>query len=445
MRPLAILAASALAFGLPWLIKNQVMLGNPVSPFANRLFPNRVIQPAFEDDLARRMKYLNSVRPSEVPLETTVRGVRLTGVVGPVFLLAPLGLLALRLRAGRQLLLAALVFGVPYFSNLGTRFLIPCLPFVAMAMGLAVGRPLWLGCVAVLSHAVLSYPLVLSMYLEPGAWRLEGMPWQAALRVMPEERFLREALPAHAMILRINKAVRASEKVFSLSSAPQLYCNPELVISGQSSQTNSYRDILLTGVLAELRPTQRYRLKFAPHAVDGVRISVRIPAGAAPWSVTEVRFGRGGSEVARGSRWRLRTSTNIWEAPWAFDNNPVTRWTAGETGGEAQYIEVNFGGEVSVDSVWLDGPAGPSGVGVGVQLRGPDGVWLGVETEAGEERLEPPARLRRASIETLRQEGLGWLLVHERDLGAQDFAERGRQWGITLVARERRLSLYRFD
>ena len=75
----------------------------------------------------------------EIPLQATVYG-SLSGLLGPVFLLAPLGLLALRRREGRQLWLAALVFGANYFSNITTRFLIPPLPFVALAMMLALER-----------------------------------------------------------------------------------------------------------------------------------------------------------------------------------------------------------------------------------------------------------------------------------------------------------------
>ena len=46
----------------------------------------------------------------QIPMEVTTYG-SLSGLLGPVFLLAPLGLLALRRREGRQLWLAALVFG----------------------------------------------------------------------------------------------------------------------------------------------------------------------------------------------------------------------------------------------------------------------------------------------------------------------------------------------
>ena len=56
-----------------------------------------------------------------------IDGCALGGQLGPVFLLAPLAFIAIRTAAGRQLLLAALVFVFPYFGNIGTRFLVPAI------------------------------------------------------------------------------------------------------------------------------------------------------------------------------------------------------------------------------------------------------------------------------------------------------------------------------
>ena len=50
------------------------------------------------------------MRLSEIPVEATLRGERLTGLLGPVFLLLPFALLALKRRDGRRLLLAGAVF-----------------------------------------------------------------------------------------------------------------------------------------------------------------------------------------------------------------------------------------------------------------------------------------------------------------------------------------------
>ena len=76
----------------------------------------------------------------EIPLQLTLRGELVSGLFGPVFLLVPLSLLALRLKYGRRLLAAALVFAVPAYLNTDARFLIPCAPFLAMSLGLALAE-----------------------------------------------------------------------------------------------------------------------------------------------------------------------------------------------------------------------------------------------------------------------------------------------------------------
>ncbi len=60
------------------------------------------------------------------------------GVLGPVFLAAPLALLALRNREGRKLLLPCALVLLPYIGNIGTRFLISSLPFLSLALALTL-------------------------------------------------------------------------------------------------------------------------------------------------------------------------------------------------------------------------------------------------------------------------------------------------------------------
>jgi hypothetical protein len=124
----------------PWLLKNWIYLHNPVAPFYNRLFPNPFVLVSFEDTYRRMLSMYELKTRWQIPMQVTTYG-SLSGLLGPVFLLSPLGLSALRRREGRHLLLAALVFGANYFSNIGTRFLIPVLPFAALAMALALAQP----------------------------------------------------------------------------------------------------------------------------------------------------------------------------------------------------------------------------------------------------------------------------------------------------------------
>ena len=129
------LAASAMMF--PWLVKNWLWIGNPLSPFFNRVFPNPYVHVSLEESY--RTYYHTYALASLKPLFwiVTVAG-QLGGQIGPLFLLAPLALLSLRTRPGRHVLLAALIFLIPYPQNIGARFLIPVLPFVALAIAMAL-------------------------------------------------------------------------------------------------------------------------------------------------------------------------------------------------------------------------------------------------------------------------------------------------------------------
>ena len=104
LRAAATVAGCALLAMAPWLIKNWLWMDNPFSPFLNGVFPNRYITVHFEREYSHLMQYFSGLESRwRIPLETTVHGGRLGGVLGPVFLLAPLGALACRKSAGRRL------------------------------------------------------------------------------------------------------------------------------------------------------------------------------------------------------------------------------------------------------------------------------------------------------------------------------------------------------
>ncbi len=123
------------------MIKNQMFGGNPFAPFANRLFPNPYVHVSFEEMYRSHLRHYLLASWVQAPWELTVKGERLQGFFGPVFLLLPLGLLSLRGREGRRLALAGAIFALPWFLNIGTRFLIPALPPLTLALALALRNP----------------------------------------------------------------------------------------------------------------------------------------------------------------------------------------------------------------------------------------------------------------------------------------------------------------
>ena len=133
----------------------------------------------------------------ELPLEVTIRGGKTQGLLGMTFLAAPLALLALRYRHGRRLLAAGLMLGVLYFANIGTRFLIPPLPFVCLAMALAIGSGTGSGppllAALMMFHAASSWPAEMHRYSDKFVWGLNHVMFNQALRLIPQEKFLRES------------------------------------------------------------------------------------------------------------------------------------------------------------------------------------------------------------------------------------------------------------
>ncbi len=122
------------------MLKDWIVLQNPIAPFANRIFRNPNFHVQAEQDYAAYYRRYDIPDLRTLPLEVTVRGGVTQGVLGAVFLAAPIGLAALRFRAGRRLLAAGTVMLATYFLNIGTRFLIPSLPFFSLAMALALGN-----------------------------------------------------------------------------------------------------------------------------------------------------------------------------------------------------------------------------------------------------------------------------------------------------------------
>ena len=138
----ALLAACIAAIWIaPWMAKDAILLGNPISPFGNKLFPNPYVHVSFEEEYAVQMRHYGGIASRwDIPLEVTVRGQVLCGLLGPFFLLAPIALLAWRKPHGKRLLFAAAFFSLGFAANNGTRFLIPAIPFLALAMASALSR-----------------------------------------------------------------------------------------------------------------------------------------------------------------------------------------------------------------------------------------------------------------------------------------------------------------
>ncbi len=442
-RAAALITVCALAMMSPYLIKNALVTGNPVAPFANRWFPNRLLTPQLENQYADVMRHWQGVTWAQIPRELTVGGGRLQGIVGPIFVLAPLALLALRFPEGRRLLTAALAFGAAYPASIATRFLVPALPFVAIALALIFRR--WKAALAglILAHAALSWPTMVPRYCDPYCWRLRNVQWRFALRRVNESGYLRVEDQDYAMGRAIESQVPAGEPIFALGGFDQLYQTHEIIVGWESAFGSGLSSAILSPVLDQLWPVDVQRFQFQPQSVRRLRLLQNGPRRTAGWGVNELRIFSRGSELQRASSWRLAASHNVREVQQAFDNNPATRWTSGQPAATGMWIQVDLGADEPVDGVAVetnDQDRGP----VRLMLES-GGRWRELSQAPDEYQVAPPSDLRRAATESLKRNGVHWLLTTPDDVIAGDLFAHPSRWGVRLVASDQNHWLYRID
>jgi len=445
-RPLLLVSTCALVMIVPWMAKNWIILRNPLSPFFNAWFPNPYVHVSFEKEYARNLRHYDGLNSyAEIPLEVTVRGSVLGGLLGPVFLLAPVGLGAVAWPAGRQLLLAAAIFGAPYAANIGTRFLIPPAPFLALAMGLVLARLPGAVPVVVLVHTLASWPSVLTRYCAPTAWRLTGIPWRAALRLQSEEDFLNSKTTLYGVARMIERLAPPGSRVLSLDQIPEAYTSRDVIVGYQSAFGNVAREMLYTPLMSDVVPAGRVRFRFPPQALRAIRVVQTASGGPDHWSIAELRLFHGERELDRAPDWRLRAHPNPWGVQRAFDASPLTRWRSWQELFPGMFVAVDLGRREIVDSVLLECSRDQYKVALKLEGRDESGAWklLSDAPEQWEGTLE--LGLRRGAVEELKALGITHLLLFDHDFGADDFRTKGAVWGVTQLGEWYGARLYRLD
>jgi len=449
-RTSTVLAIAALVGGIvltagPWVLRNAVWYQNPLAPFYNSLFPNPVVTPEFENGYRAALRDWGQL-PSkwDIPLEVTVHGNRLQGFFGPLLLAAPLGLLALGDPTGRRMLLAALCVGGLYFSNLGTRFLIPSLPFVAMALAIGIRR--WRPALAglAIAHAVLSWPSVAATYCDQYAPRIDQFPLEAALRITPEQTFLASRLAEWPTVEFLNSQTSPDERVFALGALPESYIDRDVVVDYYSATGERLRDVLWSAVIEDRMPTDTVELSFPPIGTRMLRLGYDGPVWEPGWGVSEVRvIGADGHALDNGA-WSLRAEPDPWQAEFAADNNPATRWQTWQPMDSRMHLTITLESEQDVSAVVLQLAPQHSWM-EPVLEASPEGVtWETLSHEIRQTSATPDiAALRADAIRALRDAGMDYLAVRDGNFLYDKFRDIESEWGITEVHRSAIWMLYR--
>jgi hypothetical protein len=445
LRPLLTIAGLAAIFILPWMLKNVVQIGNPLAPFGNHLFPNPYLHVSFERGYRSYLRHYHLTNWLSTPLELTVSGERLQGFFGPVFLLTPLALLSLRRRAGRRLLLAGTAFALPWFLNIGSRFLIPALPPLAMALALAVEHPAWLLPSIVVLHAVLSWYAPPVRYFDRYAPRIAALPVRAALRIEPDEAYLARWNAGYLIDRMIERQVPPGNRVFSFEPIPRSWTTREIVAAQNAAENEVLADVLRTALVSRLCPMQALDFRFPPILLRRVRAVQAARIAGEMWSVSEFQLRAGGRPLATDGKWHITGNPNPWDVRLAFDANPVTRWRSWEDATPGMFLEVDFGRPKLLDQVSLITSA--DSLRNTVYLRGMDAVgrWRDLPASPLITPAQLTRNLRADAVRELLAHGIRYLLVTPAAFGANEFNQNAAVWGMRLTGQSAGARLYRLD
>jgi hypothetical protein len=444
----ALVAAVALALVLPWTVRDAYVFGNPFFPFLNKLFPNPWQYEMVEAEFRRMLAHMSDVQLWQIPFEVTTGG-KLIGVIGPVFLLAPLAAFSARSRFGRHLLLAAVAFAVTYFANIGSRFLIPALPFLSLALALGilelprVGNLLALA--VVLMHGLLSWPSFMDSWSPGYQWRVDNMNLSAALRITPEKQFLTDHWGDYQAGVMLDRFVPAGDLVYSPDMGQFAYHHRDMVGNFDSSIGR--------------RAFMTFRLPFEPglaltwkrnlHTAATRLTKLRLVAGTkadVDLRLSEIRFFKGAKELLRSAEWRLSASANPWEVQKAFDNGRISWWTSGQYVEPGMWLETDFGGPVEIDRIQIEQNADQRWTSIRPAVWGErTASWSDLSfREAGTE--EPaPKDVRMEVRDELKQMGIRWILIREGNAAARSLRTDSPNWGMTEIGATTGFQLWRLD
>src|ERR1017187_4257630 len=251
-KPVLIVAAGAALMMAPWTLRALVLTGNPVAPLMNSVFPNPYFHIATERELAASLRSLGDVRAAQVPWELAF-GDRLTGTFGPLLLALPIGLLALRRRGGRLLWAAAILLALPWIANTGARFLMPAVALAAIALGMALPRPVAWAAIAL--QAILCWPQVLDSWETRYSFRLHEFPFAAAIGAESEADYCRRRFEEYNVARMIQRATPPDSRTLALLSVASAYLDREVAVTWQSAEADRLLDTLRLASVYATIPT----------------------------------------------------------------------------------------------------------------------------------------------------------------------------------------------
>jgi len=333
-----------------------------------------------------------------------------------------------------------------YPANIATRFLLPALPFLSLAIAVALEELPLLLAALLLIHALYSWPRNLREFVTSDAWVLRRTPIRAALRQQSEDSYL-SGVPNYRTAKLVERVVPEGEKVLTMSGIPDIYASREILVFYAGALNEQLTDTLAAGWDPVVGPSRAVVFRFAEHSLRRLRLvqTAVMPKADEQWSVNEVRIFRAGREVPRAANWRLSAFPNPWDAGYAFDNSEATRWRSWQTATPGMYIEIDFRATVTADEVRIETAADNPDVRLHLEQADASGNWTPIDAKQEEFTVTPEVSLRKMAAREVVAHGIRYLLAHGDNPGAESYSEDPASWNFTPVGSAEGVTIYKID
>jgi hypothetical protein len=375
-------------------------------------------------------------------------------MIGPLFLLLPIVLLAWRRPLMWVCLGCGLLFAVGWLVNPGARFLIPVLPFLGLAMGMGLqqlpGRAALAASMAVmLVHAALAWPPIMKKWHPEWTWRIEHVPWRAAMRIETQEEYLRHMVDYYTVSQIIDIETKGQGKVLSLDQLPEAYMRTEAMVCFQGAENRWLFDSLWAPTIHERWPLRILEIPL-PEPVYGFRVVQHDTSDKEEWVLSEVRFKKGEQFLEPQQDWRMDSERWPWLAQNAFDGDFFRMYRTFDLLSDGMFVGVTFPQPLQATAVQVIYPQFLKFDGLAYEVQKTPGVWSALQPEIKEsEAVMEKAEMKRWAARELKRHGIDLLFInlegHGHNFIAKDIAKDAADWGFREIYSEGTKRLYRVE
>ena len=440
IRPALLLAVGVVLIA-PWMIRDAIVCGNPVAPLFNRWFPNPYFHASMEDFLANNLRSYGVAR-RRIPIELATGG-RLQGIYGPLLAAIPMGLLALRRRQGRWCWLAAAALALPWFWNIGARFLLPSYVFAVLALMMAMPRAA-LACLVI--QSVTCWPQVIALYNRADIWRLREFPWKAALRIESEDAYLAWRIDRYPITRLMQKLTGPDDRTLALTAIASAYTDRQTLEYWHSAEGEWVLDWVKSAGMYNRAPLYDVSAEWPSQPLRALRFRLNTPHPG-EWCIHEVRLRDGEDRVRPTPRWSLSGWPNNAEMTAAFDDNLASRWRTWTPMRPGMYLQVDFDKAQSLSGATLVTHTPVYNVPMEFYGQDPAGRWRAFGAGKVQERVWED--LRRPAVRALKRHGFSYILAPTGKEGLGPFSEgfmgHEEEWGIDRLASANGYFLFRIN